>query len=374
MDGKPFQSVYALVNAGESKRIPVRIILYRAGVHHISLNGGKPQRIIVGDTRPDFVYSDLRTPLPSLVFVNDSFRVSAKVKNIGSARGRVLAGLYIDSENTQQRSLVLEPGEEQEVRFAVCFKEDGLHRMTIDNMPSAIIRVLGRGAAPGPDTSLLARLGAVLMLNFDQGPGARVKDLSGKGNDGIVKGPVKWVDGLFGKAIQTDASVGSYIDFPAGSNLDMLRHNSTLTVMAWIYPMDEENFSDIISKGEWNGLQLKGGNTVINFYTSGWEGHEAYAEVPENWNRHWHHIAGVTSPSNEELYVDGRLVATKRMEARNPHGETRLNDYSQKPWNIGRNANAPERVFKGLIDEVMIFQKALTSEEIIQLMLHSPAR
>jgi putative alpha-1,2-mannosidase len=374
MDGKPFQSVYALVNAGETKRISVPVTLYRAGVHLISLNRGRPLRILVGDTPPDLVYSDFKTPMPSLAFANESFPVSARVKNTGSARGSVLAVLYIDSKNAQQRPLVLEPGEEREVRFAVCFKEDGLHRLAIDKMPSAIVRVLGKGIAPGLDTSLLAGLSAVLMLNFEQGPGSGVKDLSGQGNDGIVKGSVKWVDGLFGKAIQTDASVGSYIDFPAGSALDTLRHSPELTLMAWVYPMDEENFSDIISKGEWNSLQLKGGNTVINFYTGGWEGHEAYTEVPENWNRHWHHIAGVTRPPFEELYVDGRLVATKRMEARNPHGETRLNDYSQRPWNIGRNANAPERVFKGLIDEVMIFEKALTPDQITALMLHIPGK
>jgi len=39
-------------------------------------------------------------------------------------------------------------------------------------------------------------------------------------------------------------------------------------------------------------------------------------------------------------------------------------------WNIGRNAQNPKRVFNGYIDEVRIYQQALSEKEIQQLMLN----
>lgn len=374
VDGKPFQSACEVISAGETKTISMPLTLFREGLHGVALNGGKSQQFVIAATPPSFVYGDFRLPMPAVVFENDSFLVSARIRNTGSSRAGEEVVLMNGSHEWQRRTLVLEPGEEREARFSVCLKTDGLYTLGIGNMPGEVVRVLKRGAAPVPDTGLLHRLGAALVLNFDQGPEAHVMDFSGRGNTGIVKGNVKWVNGLFGKAIQTDAAAGSYIEFPASSNLDTLRHASSLTMMAWIYPMEEENFSDIISKGEWNSLQLKGGNKVINFYSGGWEGHEAYAEAPPDWSRHWHHLAGVSRPPLEELYVDGRLAATKQMEARDPRGETGLNDYSHNLWNIGRNANSPERVFKGYIDDVMIFGKALTRDEIVNLMLHAPVK
>jgi hypothetical protein len=134
--------------------------------------------------------------------------------------------------------------------------------------------------------------------------------------------------------------------------------------------MEEENFSDILCRGDWATLQLKASNTMVNFYTGGWEGHEAVAVTPAGWNRHWHHIAGVTRAPYEELYIDGRLAAVKRMEPRDPNGETGLSDYSNHPWSIGRNENDPTRIFKGYIEEPMLFHKALTREEINRVMMH----
>jgi hypothetical protein len=72
-----------------------------------------------------------------------------------------------------------------------------------------------------------------------------------------------------------------------------------------------------------------------------------------------------------KLYVDGKLVETKKAEPRNPKGETGMSDYSNNLWNIGRNETATDRVFNGYIDDVMIFKTALTQEQVIDVMLHN---
>jgi len=48
----------------------------------------------------------------------------------------------------------------------------------------------------------------------------------------------------------------------------------------------------------------------------------------------------------------------------------RFRDYPYIPWNIGRNASSANRIYKGLIDDVRVYKKALTPEEISNIMLY----
>ena len=385
VDGRPFLTRSVLVDSKDSVMVSVPVILYRAGLHRISAaphpattfdtHGipAAPLQLLVNAKAPAFFYHDLALPLPPVLRRTDSFAVSATVRNTGSSSASAAVTLYLNQRPLQTRRIPLQAGQEKEVRFRLAAADcTPLSLIGIGDLPPLPVRILDRNTPSAPDPALLRRLNAALVLNFDQGPADRIADLSAGGNDGKVYGTPHWVTGLFGSAIQLNAARGCYIEIPRGAGLDTLTQSDSLTMMAWIYPMDEENFSDIICRGDWDALQLKGSNTVVNFYTNGWEGHEAFAPVPAGWNRHWHHIAGVTRYPNEELYIDGRLVATKRMEPRDPHGETGLGTYYDHPWRIGANATDPGRVFKGYIDEVMIFRKALSGGEIGRLMMHLP--
>ena len=390
VDGHPYRTQKTLINAGDTIQLSIPVIIYQAGPHTITLGQTAfPQKLVVKAKPPTFVYSELTIPLPPVITQKDSLPVSVKIKNTGSAAGATRVVLYVDRRPIESRTIQIDPGQEKIIRFLLAAKDcqppsannnprpltrdsPSLSTITINDLPPVCVRILDGCPLPPIDTKLLDRLNALTVLNFDEGPTDKIPDASGKGNIGIVHGSPHWVTGLFGKAIQLDAPHGSYIELQASKGLDTLTHSSSMTMMAWIYPMEEENFSDVVCKGDWHTLQLKASNTVVNFYTAGWEGHEAFAPTPANWNRHWHHIAGVTRYPYEELYIDGRLAATKHMEPRDPAGETGLSDYSNHPWSIGRNDGDPTRLFKGYIDDVMIFGKALTPDEINKLMLHLP--
>ena len=362
VDGQPYATKTVLLDAGDSSRISIPVVIYRAGLHTITLGKSDfPLPVFVRAHAPAFVFSDLSIPLPPVLRRTDSFSVSARVKNTGSSTAGASVVLYLDHRPVQTKMVPIEPGRQKEVRFRLRGMDCApLSLISIGDLPPLPVRILDPSRPPALDPGMLQQLKAALVLDFDQD------------NSNIIRphGTPKWVTGLFGKAVQLDAAHGTYIEVIPTNELDSLAHSDSLTMMAWIYPTGEENFSDILCRGDWAALQLKGSNTVINFYTGGWEGHEAFAPTPAGWNRHWHHIAGVTRAPYEELYVDGRLVAVKHMEPRDPNGETGLTDYSNHPWSIGRNDNDPGRIFKGYIDEVMLFHKALTREEINRIMMH----
>ncbi|MDP4211768.1 MAG: GH92 family glycosyl hydrolase [Bacteroidota bacterium] len=370
LDGKPLQTVSEVLGAGEYKQVHISITLYSQGKHALSIPGLPPLKLQVQKTAPEFIYRYPEIPMPRLVKTGDSMDIRASVKNIGSIPGATKAQLLIDGKEMQSKEISLRAGEEKEIQFIYIPRMDALCHIGIGKLTPVLVRVQAPGEKTIYKDSLFSSLDARLVLDFDEGETNSIRDFSGNGNNGIVKGKLNWVEGIYGKAIQTNASQGDYIEFQDSFPHDTSGQSGELTIMAWVYPEEEKNFADIISKGDWNGLQLKGSNQIINFYANGWEGHEAMAAVPENWNRHWHHLAGVSDGTDYKLYVDGRLVETKKGEKRNPCGETGMANYSGLPWNIGRNAGSPDRVFNGYIDDVMIFRKALNQQQIENLMLH----
>lgn len=356
---------------GENTTIKSTLTLYQQGIHHIEIARTKTLNLFVRQTPPLFIYSNLSLATAPLVKLADSIAVTANVKNAGSNPAQTQVKFFVNKIESTAETIILGPGETQQVSFQYIATKKGINQIGIASLQPIIINVVDHSAEKKYDYNSLASLKPLLIMDFDEGPATKVHDLSGNNNNGIVKGNLKWVEGAFGKAIQTNAYAGNYIEFPATSSLDKNGRDLPITMMAWVYPDNEQNFADIISKGDWNSLQLKGSNQFINFYATGWEGHEATVAVPENWNHHWHHLAGVADGINFKLYVDGKLVETKKGEPRNPKGETGTSDYSDSLWNIGRNVTAADRVFRGYIDDVMIFKTALPRQQIIDVMLHN---
>ena len=370
MDGKPFKKLTAVVSPGEEMIIHEKITLYQQGIHRFQIKGLAILKLEVEKTVPEFLFGELIIPVPHLFNVFDSIPVRVKVKNIGSYKSSRAVNLLVNNIEKDSQIVSLEPGEEKELQYSYLAENPGVCSIGIEKLRPIRINVLNRTGNNDCDYSELSSFKPILILNFDEEKAATIEDFSGNGNNGIVKGDLKWVKGVFGSAIQTNATLGNYVQLPQSKSLAISEQAKELTLMAWVYPMEENNFSDIICDRSWNALQIKGSNHLINFYANGWEGHEAMKEVPENWNRQWHHLVGVTDGIYYRLYVDGKLVETKLGEAYNPNGESSPPVNNESNWNIGRNAGALDRVFNGYIDDVMIFGKALNSEQITDLMIH----
>jgi hypothetical protein len=197
--------------------------------------------------------------------------------------------------------------------------------------------------------------GLVLYLPFSEGTGTIAHDKSPYGNDGTIYGAT-WTNGKYGKALSFDG-VDDYVD-TADIDLDYV------TVSAWINVSTyQTNWRVIVSKG-WISysfgsvylISIEDKGLSFGVRTSGGSTLSATTWVVPILNT-WVHVVGTYDGSTVKLYVNGVLRASQPGS-----GVLNKNNYR---WMIGRDPIPGQaRYFNGLIDEVRIYNRALSEEEI----------
>lgn len=226
------------------------------------------------------------------------------------------------------------------------------------------ISVLGGGGPPASDKEHL-----VLYYSFDKDEGVRVSDLSERGNHGDVHG-AKWTSqGKVGGAYEFDGQ--AYIALPDKRFLDGY---ADTTICAWINShLPPGQGGQILGSGD-----LRGGidpvSTRIN--TRMFEDFglcdtvnnrkvESVGEVgihPGSWQMLAITLEPDRAHSSYRVYLDGNVIDSREL----PGGFSITYDRDM-PTQIGSIHGTQGWV--GLIDEVMIFDRALSESEIKQLYL-----
>ncbi|MDY3767715.1 MAG: glycoside hydrolase family 2 TIM barrel-domain containing protein [Lachnospiraceae bacterium] len=158
------------------------------------------------------------------------------------------------------------------------------------------------------------------------------------------------------------------------------------TLEAWVKPEASTETTPIITKGndEWMSTESYGlqriisvddetGETTDNLefyiYNNVWDDEmEVYGKVsasiptPENWEGEWHHIAGTFDGENVTLYLDDEAVATVQDTNGIMAGGNAVGIGADITYDA-QNPNVP-CMFKGLIDSVRIYNRALSAEEL----------
>jgi len=209
----------------------------------------------------------------------------------------------------------------------------------------------------------LANAELILYFPFDEGSGDTLTDESGGGYEGVIQGGVEWTDGKYGKALSFDGSSG-YVEVADDDGIDL---DESYTVMTWVYPtLVDGSYRWIIDKGHDNDtlnylLGISAEN-VFRFITSNLAndiklGDSITAES-------WYHIAGVQDTENNEvlLYVNGSVAGNVELA-----GEAVINDASLRIGCREWQGNI-EQFFGGIVDEVAIFNTALTETEVQESM------
>ena len=220
------------------------------------------------------------------------------------------------------------------------------------------------------DPSLTGRFkdGLVLHQSFD-GPymdwaltTAEARDASGKGNHGDVVGPVPTI-GQVGQALSFDG-VDDLVKVPGNPSLDT---PDALTVAAWIFDKGDGTIHHSINKdglGEIPPTRIwiirRDTDTAVNWHIWNSEGVLKMLIPPGSWAiNQWFHIvctAEVIGGNIEmKVYFNGVLKGTTSFPG------TAIAVDTDVPIRIGYDAGGYKAQ---IIDEVRIYNRALTPEEI----------
>jgi hypothetical protein len=208
--------------------------------------------------------------------------------------------------------------------------------------------------------------GLVGWWRFDEGTGTTATDSSGNGNDGTIYGAT-WIDGKFGKAMYFDGS-NDYVEISADESFNF---GKALTVSAWIKP-DAILTTDFVvwrkTSPDNQYLCLRYANSRPDFdlhIDEAWHFCQSLYAV----NTDWHFLVGTYDAEGDRtlrLYVDGNLVASS------PLSGLSIYDFVDT-FGKGRiGASFDGRYAKGIIDEVRIYNRALSEDEIQESFQNQP--
>jgi hypothetical protein len=183
-------------------------------------------------------------------------------------------------------------------------------------------------------------------------------DSSGNGLDGSVIGDPAFVDGVEGMALDFNGDV--YVDC---GGVEEFSFTDAMTVSTWVNIRSVTTaWMAIIAKGEnaWR-LSINNQTTGIHYaFTGEARGWLAANTATELSFDEWYHVAATYDTNVGALvYINGVL------DASNPNLDGI--DTNEMPLLLGENPEATGRLFDGMLDEVKIYNRALTEGEIRDL-------
>jgi hypothetical protein len=199
-----------------------------------------------------------------------------------------------------------------------------------------------------------ASTGLVASYSFDEGSGTAALDSSGGGKTATVVG-ASWVGGRFGSALAFDG-VNDRVDLPALGTF----YDGGFTLEAWVNKTGTK--TDVATVGTWVGGTQNGGpmlwvhNAVGRHYLTLNKAAAGYLDSARSpVVGQWQHLAATYDGATARFYVNGVETANR------PHVG---NVGDSNTWRVGAYGPGPGGFFDGLVDEVRIYNRALSPTEI----------
>jgi len=210
---------------------------------------------------------------------------------------------------------------------------------------------------------------------LDEGIGSNALDWSGHDNHGTLFGPEWTTPGLLGNAA-LDFSGGGYVA------IQNLSYNSTdnteLTVCAWIRTSSSaDQYIASFDRNEYWRLEINGngaGDGQVGWDVMTSSGQVDYGSVTRVDDGLWHHVTGVYDNGTLIIYIDAQPEPSASGGNTFGSGNTRFGfigaNSEATGFNGSRGSGSP---INGEIDELRIYHKALTQEEIQLAMRGDPS-
>jgi hypothetical protein len=196
---------------------------------------------------------------------------------------------------------------------------------------------------------------------FDEDAGMVAKDSGDYGNDGTLQGGPQWVLGEIIGALQFDG-VDDWVQIPHAESLTV---NDEVTVMAWI---NAERFTGP-GGATWQGILAKSNSPrSYSFYTRTGDilqfstaGVDTVSNVKMKLNE-WVHVAAMVVGGKHAFFVNGAPAGTGGSDIHLPGAEDTSDVLIGRTWENNRG-------FLGMIDDVRIYNRSLSQEEIQEIMV-----
>jgi hypothetical protein len=202
-----------------------------------------------------------------------------------------------------------------------------------------------------------------------EGKGQTVYDWSGNRNHGMLgstpgvdDNDPSWIKGIFwGNALRFDGN--DFVRIPASNALEP----ENFTISLWTRaPESPGPFKYLLAKGSVNCVAASYAISTdsfgsLHFYV--WDGADwvrsGGAPSAEIWDGRWHNIAATYDGTSAVMYMDGRNLGE-------PPGSPNPVDYElpDESTTLGGYLGSCELLFKGDLDQVMLFDKVLPVADI----------
>jgi len=207
--------------------------------------------------------------------------------------------------------------------------------------------------------ALIHDVSQVLYLPFDWDDGSYARDRSGYNNHGTIYGPAR-AGGKIGMARALDG-VDDYMEVPHSASLNI---TNFLTIGTWVNPSVNNRVQGIACKldfGLRQGYEIRLDYNHVSFRL--YDGTTNYDTTATNVIPSvnvWYHLVGTYDGAKAKVYVNGKLEAEYSF-AITIAGTT-------QPLLIGNRQKGYAYFFSGTIDEVRIYSRPLSQDEICMLM------
>ena len=203
-------------------------------------------------------------------------------------------------------------------------------------------------------------------------------DASGNGNNGIVYNVLPDTD-RFGnpQGAYRFNGIDSYIEIPASPSMNRIQTSDVVSISAWINIYQWYNNINVFSVFErYNPFTDAGWLFEANWAADGilFLGDETnssnWATCTHTWDFHqWHHLCLTYDQAGDtaHFYLDGQqLCATPYSAAINVSDTT-------TSFVIGRSLSGPDEYSDGLMDDIRVYNRVLTPNEINSIFLSQSA-
>ena len=199
--------------------------------------------------------------------------------------------------------------------------------------------------------------GLISTWHFNEGSGTTAFDATGS-NNGVISG-ASWTDGISGDALDFDGNGGN-VTIPNSSTINLT--NDQLSLSCWFKKSEIQDDGAFFFHNMKYILRIdKNGKISFAIYNPDWQN----LTIP--WSDRiidtdWHYVAATYDGSVMKIYVDGVYLASK-----NTTGNLRSSSADLK---IGSQTTTSK--FDGIIDEVLLYNTALTEPEVALIYGQTP--